>query len=40
MKKFVVIAAVLFVVALALSSCNNDTCPAYSSADTGTEVVG
>jgi len=39
MKKFAVIAAVLFVVALAMSSCNNDSCPAYSQADTGAEIV-
>ncbi|MEZ5000486.1 MAG: hypothetical protein R2744_13700 [Bacteroidales bacterium] len=40
MKRFAVIVAVVFVVALALSSCNNDACPAYSSADTGTEFIG
>lgn len=40
MKKFAVIVAVVFVVALAMSSCNNDSCPAYSKADTGTEYIG
>lgn len=40
MKRFAVIVAVVFVVALAMSSCNSDSCPAYSQADTGTEVVG
>ena len=37
MKKFAVILAVVFVVALALSSCGNQDCPAYSKADTDTE---
>jgi len=40
MKKFAILAAVVFVVALVMSSCNNDACPAYSSADNGTEVIG
>ncbi len=40
MKRFAVLLAVVFILALALSSCNNDTCPAYSQADNGTEYVG
>ncbi len=40
MKKFALVIAVAFVLALALSSCNNDTCPAYSKANTDTEHVG
>jgi len=40
MKKFAVIIAVAFILALALSSCNNEVCPAYSNADTDTEHIG
>lgn len=34
MKKVAVILAVVFVAALALSSCNKEACPAYSQVDT------
>lgn len=34
MKKIAVILAVIFVVALIASSCNNQVCPAYTKADT------
>ncbi len=34
MKKVAVILAVVFVTALALSSCNKEACPAYSQVDT------
>ncbi|MDZ7738386.1 MAG: hypothetical protein U5K32_04795 [Bacteroidales bacterium] len=37
MKRFAVVLAVAFVLALALSSCNNDVCPAYTDAGTDTE---
>jgi hypothetical protein len=40
MKRFVILAAVVFVFALALSSCGKENCPAYSKADTNTEFVG
>lgn len=40
MKKFAIISAVVFVFALVLSSCGKENCPAYSKADTNTEVVG
>jgi len=41
MKKFAVLLIVAFVAALALSSCNREACPAYSSTDNGqTEQVG
>jgi uncharacterized lipoprotein YehR (DUF1307 family) len=41
MKKFAVLLIVAFVAVLALSSCNKEACPAYSSADNGqTEQVG
>ncbi|HUS87659.1 MAG TPA: hypothetical protein VMW76_10490 [Bacteroidales bacterium] len=40
MKRFAVLLAVVFALALALSSCNNDNCPAYSIADTDIEYVG
>lgn len=39
MKRFAVVLAVAFVLAFALSSCNNDACPAYSDAGTDTEHV-
>lgn len=34
MKKFVFILAVTFAIALFVSSCNNQVCPAYSKAET------
>lgn len=37
MKRFGIVLAVAFVLALALSSCNNDVCPAYTDAGTDTE---
>ncbi len=37
MKRFALVLAVAFVLALALSSCNNDVCPAYTDAGTDTE---
>jgi predicted small secreted protein len=40
MKKLAVIIAVAFALALALSSCNNELCPAYSDAGTDIEHVG
>jgi len=40
MKKFAIISAVVFVFALVLSSCGKENCPAYSKAETNTEVVG
>ena len=40
MKRFVIVAAVAFVFALALSSCGKENCPAYSQAETNTEVIG
>jgi len=40
MKKIAVLIAVAFVLALALSSCNNEVCPAYSKADIDTEHIG
>ena len=40
MKKFAIISVVVFVFALVLSSCGKENCPAYSKADTNTEVVG
>ncbi|HKL66784.1 MAG TPA: hypothetical protein VJ877_02745 [Bacteroidales bacterium] len=40
MKRFALIIVVAFALAMALSSCNNDICPAYTQADTGTENVG
>ncbi len=40
MKKFAIISAVVFVFALVLSSCGKENCPAYSKADTNTEVIG
>jgi hypothetical protein len=33
MKKIAVILLVLFVTVLVMSSCNRETCPAYSKAD-------
>jgi hypothetical protein len=33
MKKFAVILMITFVIALVASSCNKETCPAYSKAD-------
>jgi hypothetical protein len=33
MKKFAVILLITFVFALVASSCNKETCPAYSKAD-------
>jgi hypothetical protein len=33
MKKFAVILLITFVTALVVSSCNRETCPAYSKAD-------
>ena len=38
MKKFAVLLVITFVAALVLSSCNRETCPAYSQA--GTEQAG
>lgn len=41
MKKFAVLLIVAFIAVLALSSCNREVCPAYSSADSGqTEQAG
>ena len=40
MKKFAFVIAVAFILALALSSCNNEVCPAYATTDTDTEHVG
>ncbi|MFO7851487.1 MAG: hypothetical protein ACQERS_05525 [Bacteroidota bacterium] len=40
MKRLAVILAVAFVLALAVSSCNNEICPAYSKAETDTEHIG
>jgi len=40
MKRFAVLMAVAFVLALVLSSCNNEVCPAYANADTETEHIG
>jgi len=34
MKKIAVLLVVIFIVALAVSSCNSKVCPAYSKADT------
>jgi hypothetical protein len=33
MKKFAVILLITFVTALVISSCNRETCPAYTKAD-------
>ena len=33
MKKFAIILIITLVTALVFSSCNNETCPAYSKAD-------
>jgi hypothetical protein len=33
MKKFAVIFIITFVIALVFSSCNKESCPAYSKAD-------
>lgn len=33
MKKFAIILVITFVTALVFSSCNKETCPAYSKAD-------
>jgi hypothetical protein len=33
MKKFAVVLLITFVVALVASSCNKETCPAYTKAD-------
>jgi uncharacterized alpha/beta hydrolase family protein len=33
MKKFAVILIIAFVIALVISACNKQTCPAYSKAD-------
>jgi hypothetical protein len=41
MKKVSLIVAFAFLVALALSSCNRETCPAYSTTGTDTpEQIG
>lgn len=41
MKKLAFLLVVAFIAAIALSSCNKEACPAYSSADNGqTEQVG
>jgi hypothetical protein len=40
MKKLAFIATVVFVLALVVSSCGKEACPAYSKAETGTEFVG
>lgn len=40
MKKVALISAVVFVLALVLSSCGKENCPAYSKADSTTEYVG
>lgn len=40
MKKVAIIFSVVFVLALVVSSCGKENCPAYSKADTGTEYVG
>ncbi len=40
MKRFALIIVVAFFLALALSSCNNEVCPAYSDAGTDTEHIG
>ncbi|MEA1886518.1 MAG: hypothetical protein U9N72_04845 [Bacteroidota bacterium] len=40
MKRLAVILAVAFILALAISSCNNEVCPAYSKAGTDTEHIG
>jgi outer membrane protein assembly factor BamE (lipoprotein component of BamABCDE complex) len=34
MKKIALLLVITFIVALAVSSCNTKTCPAYSKADT------
>ncbi|MDX9773589.1 MAG: hypothetical protein RBT02_09270 [Bacteroidales bacterium] len=38
MKKIGLIVVLAFLAAMALSSCNRETCPAYSSTDT--EITG
>ncbi len=40
MKKVALISAVVLVLALVLSSCGKENCPAYSKADSTTEYVG
>ncbi len=40
MKKIALISAVIFALALALSSCGKENCPAYSKVDSGTEYTG
>jgi hypothetical protein len=40
MKKVALISAVVFVLAMVLSSCGKENCPAYSKADSTTEYVG
>ena len=41
MKKSAVILIISFVVALVISSCNKETCPAYSQAESDqTELAG
>jgi len=40
MKRIAVVFAVAFVLALALNSCNNEVCPAYSQADADIENIG
>lgn len=39
MKRIAIVLAVVFVLALTMSSCNKDACPAYSNADTKTEHI-
>ena len=39
MKKIALIFTVAFVMALALSSCNNEVCPAYAEASTDSEHI-
>jgi len=40
MKKVAVICAVVFILALVVSSCGKENCPAYSKAESSTEYVG
>ncbi|MGM0666779.1 MAG: hypothetical protein ACQETA_05615 [Bacteroidota bacterium] len=40
MKRFAILMAFAFILALALSSCNNEVCPAYTKADTEAEHIG
>lgn len=40
MKRIAILFAFLFIVALTLSSCGKEVCPAYSQADTEIEHIG